>query len=265
MPAVKGQACALVLITKCDPMKMTFKKSIITAITFYTCLLGNAQLTASKYEFGINAGTFVYQGDLTPSAVGSFKTPGFVLGINGSRHLTNKFSVRLDLNIGKLKGDDAAYNKPAWRQERSFAFKTPVTELITSIVWDALGRERKFSPYVFAGIGYSFLNIKRNYANFNSEFFATEPATIEGLNDDIAHRLPKGLPIVPMGLGLRYRITNSLSLNSEASYRYISTDYLDGFSHAANADKKDHYYKFSIGLTYSKDNSGKGGLDCPKF
>jgi hypothetical protein len=246
-------------------MKMIYKKLFFTTSLLYSCCLLQAQLTVSKYAFGINAGTFVYQGDLTPSAVGSFKTPGFALGINASRYLNNKFSARLDLNFGKLKGDDAAYKNPAWRQERNFAFKTPVTELIGSLVWDALGRERKFSPYLFAGLGYSFLNIKRDYSNFNGEYFATETATIEGLNDDIAHRLPKGLPIVPAGIGLRYLLTNSLSLISEASYRYISSDYLDGFSHAANADKKDHYYKFSIGLTYSKNNSRKSSLDCPKF
>lgn len=244
---------------------MIYKKIFFTTGLLYSCLLLQAQLTVSKYAFGINGGSFIYQGDLAPSAVGSFKTPGFVLGINASRYLTNKFSARLDFNFGQLKGDDAAYENPAWRQERNFAFKTPVTELIGSAVWDVIGRERKFSPYLFAGLGYSFLNIKRDYSNFNGEYFAAETATIEGLNEDIAHRLPRGLPIVPAGIGLRYRLSNSFSLNTEASYRYISSDYLDGFSHAANADKKDHYYKFSIGLTYSKNNNPKGSLDCPKF
>lgn len=257
--------CTKRLIIKDDPMKMIYKKLFFTTNLLYSWSLLQAQLNPSKYEFGINAGILVYQGDLTPSALGSFKTPGFVLGINGSRHLTNKFSARLDLNFGRLKGDDAAYEHPSWRQERNLAFKTPVTELAGSLVWDALGRERKISPYLFAGLGYSFLKIKRDYSNFNGEFFAAETATIEGLNDDIAHRLPRGLPIVPLGIGLRFRLTNTLSLNSEASYRYISTDYLDGFSHAANRDKKDHYYKFSIGLTYSKNNNLKRTLDCPKF
>jgi hypothetical protein len=246
-------------------MKMALKKSIVTVILTYTFLVTGAQIATSKYAFGINAGSFIYQGDLTPSAIGSFKTPGFALGLNASRSLTNKFYVRLDLNFGKLKGNDAAYDDPAWREQRSFAFKTPVTELMGSVVWKAFGRESKFSPYVFAGIGYSVLRIKRDYSNFNAEYFASDPNTIEGLEEDNGNRLPKGLPIILAGMGLRYRINNNFSLNTEASYRYISSDYLDGFSHAANADKNDHYYKFSIGLIYSKSNSGKGALDCPKF
>jgi hypothetical protein len=246
-------------------MKIAFTKSITTATLICSAILVEAQVTQSKYAFGINAGSFIYQGDLTPSAVGSFRTPGLAIGLNASRYLTNKFSVRLDLNFGKLKGADSAYKNPAWRQQRNFAFNTPVTEVIGSVVWDAFGRERKFSPYVFAGLGYSFLRINRDYSRFNTEYFAAEPGTIEGVEQDINHRLPTGLPIVPIGLGIRYRLTNTLSLNTEASYRYISSDYLDGFSHAANADAKDHYYKFSIGLTYSKNNNGKGGLDCPKF
>ena len=211
-----GARCAYGLRQlKCNKMKMSLRRNIVTASLVYSSLLSHAQLTPSKYQFGINAGTFIYQGDLTPSTIGSFKTPGFVLGINGSRYLTNTFSARLELNFGKLKGDDAAYNHPSWRQERNFAFKAPVTELIGSIVWDALGRGRKFSPYLFAGLGYSFFNIKRDYSNFNAEYFAAETATIEGLNDDIMHSLSRGLPIVPTGIGLRYRLNNNFSLNTE--------------------------------------------------
>jgi hypothetical protein len=243
-------------------MKMTLRKNIVTASLVYSSLLLHAQRIPSKYQFGINAGTFIYQGDLTPSTIGSFKTPGFVLGINAGRYITNAFSARLDLNFGKLNGDDAAYDRPSWRQERNFAFKAPVTELIGSIVWDALGRGKKFAPYLFLGFGYSFFNIKREYSNFNGEYFAAETATIEGLNDDIMHSLPRGLPIVATGIGIRYRLNNNFSLNTEASYRYISSDYLDGFSKAANPVRKDHYYKFSIGLTYSRNRNNRG-LDCP--
>ena len=243
-------------------MKMCVKNSIATATIIYSCLQLHAQQVASKYGFGINAGSFIYQGDLTPSLVGSFKTPSFVFGINASRYLTNKLSARLDFNLGRLSGDDGAYDNPAWRKERNFAFKTPVTEIAGLLVWDMRGIEKKFSPYVFAGIGYSFLKIKRDYSNFNTEYFAAEPSTIDGLENDIAKRLPRGVPIIPAGIGLRYKLNKNFSLNSEASYRYISTDYLDGFSEAANADKKDHYYKFSIGLTYSR-NKNNNFLDCP--
>ena len=244
-------------------MKMALKKILCLAIAYGCSLVLNAQTTASKYDFGINAGTFIYQGDLTPSAIGSFKTPAFVLGLNASRHLNNSFALRLDVNFGRLKGDDGAYKNPAWRQQRDLAFKTPATELIGSVVWNPSGSTHKFSPYVLAGIGYAFLKIKRDYSHFNTEYFSTEPTSIEGLNNDIAHTLPKGIPIIPLGVGLQYRLGKNLSLNTEASYRIGSTDYLDGFSQVANPGKKDNYYKFSIGLIYSRNKNYGGRLDCP--
>jgi hypothetical protein len=69
----------------------------------------SAQISRPKYEFGINAGTYIYQGDLSPGIYGSFKTPGVVFGIHGSRNITRKVALRLDASFGKLKGDESKY------------------------------------------------------------------------------------------------------------------------------------------------------------
>lgn len=220
-----------------------------------------AQLPVSKYEVGINFGTLIYQGDLTPSALGSFKTPGWALGLNGSRRLSNAFSVRADLNFGKLRGDDAKYNRPDYRQYRAFNFKSSVTELTGMLVWNAFGTHHLFSPYLFAGAGVAFLNIRRDYSNFNADYFYNEPEVSTGLDADAAHRLPGTLLIVPAGVGVRYTLTPNIALSTEAAYRFSSTDYLDGFSQSANPSKNDHYYKYSIGMQYTFGN--KNRLDCP--
>jgi len=52
-------------------------------------------------------------------------------------------------------------------------------------------------------------------------------------------------------LGVRYGITEKLSFSLEGTYRILDTDYLDGFSKAANPDKKDHYHTIMAGLIYS--------------
>jgi hypothetical protein len=242
-------------------MKKALRVAVFTSTFFFSNASGSyAQLTTSKYELGINAGAFIYQGDLTPSATGSFKTPSFVLGINGSRKLNQAFSVRLDLNLGKLKGDDAKYNNPEWRQHRAFKFKSSVTEVLGSLVWSPVGTSRRFSPYLFAGIGYSFLNIKRDYSAFDAAYFSEEPLT-EQLGADISRSLPKAIPIVPLGIGIRYPLKSNISVHTEVSYRYMSTDYLDGFSESANPDKNDHYYKYSIGISYLFGRKDKYG--CP--
>lgn len=223
------------------------------------------QSSTPGYEIGINAGTLIYQGDLTPSAVGSFKTPSFVFGINGSRRLTDVLAARLDLNFGRLHGADSAYALPEWRKQRAFNFTTPVTELTASLVYYPLGTERKLSPYLFAGLGLAFVHIKRDYNAYNAAYFSEAEGLDERLQQDVDHPLPRTVPVLPLGIGLRYALTEKFSLNSEAGYRLMRTDYLDGFSQAANPLLKDHYYKFSLGLGYRLGVKDKYGCPTVRF
>jgi OOP family OmpA-OmpF porin len=119
------------------------------------------------------------------------------------------------------------------------------------------------SPYISAGVGFTFLHIKRNYSNYNAAWFAEESALSAGLSADLAHSLPKGFLVFPVGFGLRYSLTENVSLNAESSYRLNSTDYLDGFSQAANPAKKDHYFSNAVGLIYSFGK--KNRLKCPRI
>lgn len=208
-----------------------------------------AQAPLPKYEIGVNAGALIYQGDLAPSPAGSFKTPSFVFGLNGSRMLTTVFAARLDLSFGRLRGDDALYSSPEWRKQRAFAFTTPLTELTASLLYYPLGLDHKFSPYLFAGFGLAAVNIKRDYSRYNAAYFLDDGVNTD-LQQDLAHKLPRTIPVIPMGIGLRYPLTEKFSLTSEAAYRNMSTDYLDGFSKAGNPGRNDHYYKFSLGLHY---------------
>jgi hypothetical protein len=222
-----------------------------------------------KYEIGIHAGSFIYQGDLTPNDLGAFNTmkPGF--GFSATRNINSRYAVRFQLLRGALQGDDAKYDNPAWRQQRNFNFKTPVTELSLHVVRNIIGLIPNeagiinFSPYVFAGLSYSFLKIKRDWSNFNYSHFASEAAVINGLTGDINHKIPKGIFSIPIGFGVRYGITEKLSFSLEGTYRMLDTDYLDGFSRAANPDQNDHYHTINAGLIYSFGKRNR--FDCPKI
>jgi opacity protein-like surface antigen len=222
-----------------------------------------------KYEIGIHGGLFVYQGDLTPNPLGQFNTmkPGF--GISATRNINSLYAIRMQLWRGSLKGDDAKYAEPAWRRQRNFNFKTPVTEISIQAVRNIIGLVPNeagiinFSPYVFGGLSYSFLKINRDWSNFNYSHFAGETSVINGLNADINHKLPKGLISFPIGAGVRYGITEKLSISLEGTYRIIGKDYLDGFSQAANPDMNDHYHTLMVGLIYSFGKRNR--FDCPKI
>lgn len=240
---------------------------VLTCIVFSSAInKAYPQLNLSKWQIGANAGVFIYQGDLTPSPLGSYRTlsPGFGLYI--SRVLSPSFVARTNFQRASLKGNDAAYKSPSWRQERNFKFSTPVTEISELLVWNILKNSsneqgRKFSPYIYGGAGVSILNVKRDYSAMNKAFFTSESDVVAGLSVDMSKRTPKALLVLPVGAGVEYYLTPHISLTAETSFRFTFTDYLDGFSQSANPKRKDYYHSHTIGLVYRF--IGKKQWDCP--
>jgi hypothetical protein len=223
------------------------------------------QVNAQKFEIGAGISSFIYQGDLTPERLGSSKTMRFGINLYGSRIISPAFSLRTNLAIGGLRGDDAKYKNPEYRQQRSFNFRTPVIEVSQLLVWNPLAgnyKDNGFYPYLFGGIGISLLKIKRDWSNYNAEYFnaAGEDVTAR-LALDTAHALPRVIPVIPLGAGIRYNLSQRLALNLEGSYRMSFTDYVDGFSQAANPARNDHYHTITISAVYriGKRNT----FDCP--
>lgn len=244
-------------------------KSILKAAT---CLYVGLQLSfsvygqvnAPKYQFGIGAGAFIYEGDLTPSAVGSYKTLKPTINFFVAKLFSPSFALRANIAFGKLKGDDAKYDHPDYRQQRNFNFTSPVFEISGIAEWNILARNytsHGFAPYLFAGVGYSFLKIRRDYSNLNVEYFGSESELVTGLTTDAQRSLPKGLLVLPVGAGVRYYLSDRVGISAETSYRIMSNDYLDGFSQSANPAKGDHYYSHTIGIVYRIGK--KNTLACP--
>jgi hypothetical protein len=246
--------------TKLKSMNAFLGKGIIIVLTLVYAA-GNAQLNLSKYELGVTAGIFIYQGDLTPSRFGSFKTPAFAGNIFVNRIVNNSFLLRTNLAFGRIRGDDSKYSSPAWRQQRNFNFSSPVIEISEMLVYYPLRNDRTLSPYVFGGVGLSWLNVARDWSRFNGEYFATEPNVQAGLTQDASHAPPHLLPVIPLGVGIEYGMSKKLSVIAESSYRLTVNDYIDGFSKASNPAKFDHYQNYSVGVKYKFGK--KSETDCP--
>jgi len=226
-----------------------------------------AQTNLAEFEFGISGGVFVYDGDLTPSRLGSYRTLKPVINLNVTRIITPMFAARTTLSFGSLKGDDSKYRVPEYRQQRNFKFTSPVFEFSELVVADLfknnMSRERSsWSPYLFAGAGLSVLKIKRDWSRFNAEYFSGEQSTIQGLAADVQHHLPRTIAVLPAGVGVRYVVSRKISVTAETSYRFSFTDYLDGFSRAADPSMRDSYQSHTIGIVYQfvKNNSS---WKCP--
>ena len=99
-----------------------------------------------------------------------WKTPAFVWGLSGHKNISSTLAARLELNFGKLRGDEAKYVSPEYHQYRAFAFNSNVTEIILTAEYSPFGNERKLSPYAFAGVGYAGMKITRDYSRFNAAY-----------------------------------------------------------------------------------------------
>ena len=225
-----------------------------------------AQFIPSDYEIGINAGTLIYQGDLSKGNFGYLHGLKPAIGLYGAKSLNEFFSARVTMTVGWLGADESTYSSPAWTRHRNLKFSTPVFESSAQLVWDLIGKSYRYekhrlSPYFFIGAGLSFVDVKRDWSRFDTTYFGPKSAAAIGLGIDTLHRTPRVIPVLPLGMGLRYMLTSQLALTGEITYRITPSDYLDGFSHAGDPQKKDHYYGISIGLSY---RFGSDRMDCPK-
>jgi len=243
-------------------------KATTTAIVFVSFLFIAAKSNAQFYKdmsVGLNGGIYIYQGDLTPERFGSSRTiqPGF--SFFAKKPINSFLAARVHFSFARLKGDDSRYSKPEFRQQRNFYFTTPVKEFSAQLVWNILGRnyeDRGIMPYIFSGAGVSMVKVKKDYSRMDMNVFGESAEVMDGLAADNARGTPRAMLSVPVGVGAEYPLSPRFSVNIETSYRFIFTDYLDGFSQSANPKRQDHYHSTSAGLIYKFGNKEKG-IGCP--
>ena len=244
---------------------------ITTAFVLLSFLLPGLKSEAQFYKdmsIGLNGGAYIYQGDLTPETVGSFKTtqPGFSFFVK--KPINNFLAARLHISIAKLQGDDSRYNTPDYRQHRNFYFTTPVKEFSAQLVWNILRKtsdDRGIMPYIFSGAGVSFIGVKKDYSRVDTAVYGESSSLFTNIAIDNAKGTPRSLLSVPIGVGAEYPISDRFSVNVEISYRFIFTDYLDGFSQSANPKQQDHYHSTSAGIIYKFWKKENMGVGCPRL
>ncbi|MGG9971912.1 DUF6089 family protein [Ferruginibacter sp. SUN002] len=233
---------------------------MLMAVMALSIFQTKAQLL-SNMSIGVNAGAYIYQGDLTPSFAGSIKTPSAGFSLYAQKAFSDYLSFRLNFSAAKLRADESKYNN-AFRQQRAFSFSTPLKELSGLVVWNLKGSNFNNygkSPYLFTGIGFSFLNVSQDYSRVDTAALK-DPTLLTNISRDVAHGTPKVLPVIPIGVGMDFPLSQRLFLSTEAAYRFSFSDYIDGFSLSANPYRKDSYYSVSVGLKYRfYDGDDSGG------
>ena len=231
-------------------------KTISTALFCIIFLTLNAQMP--KWEVGGFLGLSQYQGDI--SDMGSFDELNGGYGLLVRRHLSSNFALRGNLLFGKMSGKDANITRNA---SRGFTFSSPMSEISIVGEYDLFGHKRyadnkfmkKFSPYVFGGIGMLMGVTPEN--NYN--LAAASAARKSQVSQDQAVAAQSSYFSVPVGAGVKIDLNEQWNLNLEFGKRYTFSDNVDRISKSGNPDKSDTYFYGGAVLGYRF-----GGANTPK-
>lgn len=247
---------------------MTVLKKSITALLF--CLFISFQLHAQitpRFEVGAGIGTMVYQGDLSEPFYGDIHQLRMAYALYLSKPITDTWSIRFNVALGHLASNENDYNNPAYHQQRNFSFHNSTQELALLGVYNFMKsnysfNDKKLQTYIMAGAGIALMQGSRDWSKMNTNVFPAKSATVKGLGFDTTRAMPKALPVIPIGIGAKYKIADNFFMHAEVLYRYTFSDYIDGFSYAANPYQNDSYYSLTVGVSYVFT---RNRMNCPKL
>lgn len=228
------------------------------------CLLAFASVTPAfgqSYEVGGGFGTAVYSGDLLrridPGQAGLQGT------LFGKRNFDNVWSVRLGVNRARISAADSIKPIDALATLRNAHFSGSITEVSALVEFNFLDfvnhkSEFRFSPYAFFGLGYTFFSGEgRIHGGIDSENYDFNTL------------------VIPFGGGVKYILSEQLTLGVELGFRPTTSDYLDKLEgqlpaverydiplsstssaltqgiNFGNPNTKDWYYFLGVTLSYS--------------
>lgn len=205
-------------------------------------VLSVSSLSAQKGQVGIHIGIASYLGDLVPTSF-TLKDSKFAYGAFYRHRINDDFTVRGNLMLGQVAGDDANFPE---RKDRGFSFETNFTEFAGIVEWSLNGKpqydetgvfQKSNAIYLMAGVGGMIINPTTAGLPANAPELAGDYATFS--------------LAIPIGAGIKFNTSERLSIGVEGSMRAPVTDYLDGISESANPDKNDWMGRLELSIAYN--------------
>jgi hypothetical protein len=192
------------------------------AMLLFTCT-SNAQ--AQKLSIDLYGGAMNYQGDLQDARY-TFQQSHFSGGLGLSYALSDHFSLRGSLLVGKVSADD----KYGRNKARNLNFASSITEGQLSLQYFITPVGDHFiTPYLFGGIAmYHF-----NPYTFDTSGVKTylRPLSTEGQGFVAGKNVYKLTQAsLPFGGGIKLSLSDNINVGLELGLRKLFTDYLDDVS-----------------------------------
>lgn len=208
---------------------------LVAAVVICCAVTAMAQSAPYKFDVGASIGMSGYIGDANRS--NPFKHPGFD-GELSMRYLPDvRWALRAVLSTMSLSGNTADMSD-VLPDGVQYDFHSQTTSLevrgefnfLPYGIGETYKRLRRISPYLVLGVGLSLSS--------------------SGGNTSVA-------PIVPMGLGVKYKVSPRLNLGMEFTMAKVFGDHVDGRDLADLNQIKTAFYKntdwvsrFTVGVTY---------------
>ena len=235
------------------PQKVYFNTLIFSILIIL--IAPNSTHAQSRFEFGASLSTMQYEGEIGgrfPYIYNDLNNPTSRVrlgaGINFGYHLTDYFTFRASLLIGSVQAADQLLKPepdPAviYKLARNFSFMSSITEVGVvgefyplPVLFKRYGQNLgRFNPYIIGGINVFRFNPRSLYLDKTGvlSWVDLKPLRTEGQGMPIANA-PKEYSLTsfsfPIGIGVRFNITENTSIALEWVNRTTSTDYLDDVS-----------------------------------
>ena len=211
-------------------------KYIITAaLVFFVSNEMNAQFSPRLF-FNVSGGLMNYSGDLQQKSF-TFKQSHSMYGIGATYQFWNNLSLTATYTHGEISADDK-YGSPS-HIPRNLNFFSNVSEgsvVLEASLFDVPGNA-KFTPYVFEGLSVFHINPYTFDPSGNKVYLQPLGTEGQGLPQYPDKKPYKLLQVaIPIGIGVKYAISNNLMIGAEVCFRKAFTDYLDDVSGPVYAD-----------------------------
>jgi len=209
----------------------------------------------SRVEVGINVGPLFFLGDLgghrgkgTPFLKDlNLPLTKIMTSVFGTIYPNEWMGVRVAADFGRLDGSDAIINTQGvnelWRKQRNLDFRTNIEDgYVAAEIFPLMllnsgndDYDPRLRPYGVLGVGVFHFNPQGSLTDANgvTTWYDLQPLHTEGEGfPEYPNRKNYSLTQVniPMGVGVKFLLSERVNLSTEVLYRKTFTDYIDDVS-----------------------------------
>lgn len=225
-------------------------------ISLFFCVSTDAQ----NLSLDFYGGTANYRGDLQDQAF-LFSQSHLAGGAGLTYRINDHISVRTALMLGKISGDD----KTGKNKTRNLNFTSSITEGNLQVVYFVTPLlVHSFSPYFFTGVSVFHFNPYTHDTLGNKYYLRPLSTEGEGFIAGVKNYNLTQIGI-PMGGGIKLRLSEAVDVGIEIGLRKIFTDYLDDVStnYVDEGLLRANRGAIAVELAYRGDELKGGDLQYP--